>query len=177
VARQCCWWRRLTAAVRRYARSGWRCQTAVLPFLCSVFFFVFLLLPVSISCSSISSSSFSFLFDDGSRWSCRGGDGEEQKWRSRSTVVMTTSAAVFLLLHSVAAGGRWQLLCCSSFFSTKISTGSPVAAAMLLLLLLCEDISPYVFSLVFFLFCFFSPSLFGSVSSLSVTALLLSSLF
>jgi len=75
-------------------------------------------------------------------------------------VVVTTSAAVFLLLHSVAAGGgRWQLLCCSSFFSTKISAGSPVAAAVLLLLLLCEDISPYVFSFVFFSFsirfCFF----------------------
>jgi len=41
VARQCCWWwwRRLTAAVRWCARSGWRCQTTVLPFLCSVFFF------------------------------------------------------------------------------------------------------------------------------------------
>ena len=167
VARKCWWWwwwwQRLAAAVRQCARSGWRCQTAVLPFLCYVFFPVFLLLPISVSCSYVSSSSFFFLFDDGLKWSCCGGDGEEQKWQSRGAIVVTTSAAVFLL-HSVAVGGgRWQLPCYSSFFSAKISAGSPVAAAVLLILLMCKDISPYVFSFVVF-FCF--PSLFGYVSSL-----------
>jgi len=34
----CCWWRWLMPAIRWCARSGWRFQTAVLPFLCSVFF-------------------------------------------------------------------------------------------------------------------------------------------
>jgi len=57
------WWRNGGAGwwwPNGCARSGWRCQTVVLPFLCSVFF-VFLLLPVSVSCSSVSSSSLFFL--------------------------------------------------------------------------------------------------------------------
>jgi len=127
---------------------------SALSLLC-VFLFCVLLL-VSVSCSSVSSSSF-FLFEDGSRWSCYGGDGEEQKWWSRGTVVVPTSAA---------GGGRWQMLCSSSFFSV-VFPFSPLSLKRITSPPSVLTFLSFSFSFSFFLLPALSlPCLFLSVSSL-----------
>ena len=159
VVRKCCWWwrRRLAAAVIRCARNGWRCQMAVLPFLCSVFFFLcffsFLFLSPTLSLLPF----FFFLFDDGSRWSCCDGNGEEHKWRSRDTMVMTTSAAIFLLL--VLKQGEED----GSYCAVPPSS--------------LQRYQPLCFHFYYCFFFFFSVFLLYSVLFFpSITALLLSSL-
>jgi len=79
-SRCCCWWWRwLTPVIRWCARSGWQVQTAVLPFLCSVFFFMCFFFSPFLSPASLFLLPFSLMVAQGR------GEEKDQWWFAEGT--------------------------------------------------------------------------------------------